>query len=774
MAQGYDARQTSRQTFAFAAPQGRQTRNDAAATPSIGRSGVTGGQATGGGNVVQSQNPVSGAGAGAQIPAFLETVLEPVIKAQQDKRVYEGMAAARQGQALKDIAERQPMLSSIFGPTDFQRGAQFFATQKAVSTWKAEQLGNMNTLRQLPPEELGTYLYEAAQSHMTGDTFADNAINAAIIEESATLLPRIAQARTEWQQTELTRGFRSHTTAAGSAYSAMVTSYTSQPELAEGETDTIGANRIDLETINAQKETFLSSFLPLDGMNPEAYKAGVTGTARAFLAEGNLWAFNAMNEGGSNSLLFSVMEPEEYATLQSAYKTAGAAAQARALMQIGPDYALYRTEVRLEQVSPDEVRERLNKFNVRIAALTGYDTPYFDAEEIIRQTEGRVDDLVTGIERDEQRAYSEYREGLNRTLDRQEKEQEDQLAISTIEQLMFTGDLQAANLNPKLGPQKVNMVVTAGIRSAPATVIPALILSHRNSSEVISGARDILRSQVAANIGAGYDSQSFQTAYNNWKTFDNQPGAHTARAAYYGEYDTLFSRMRTLMGNGTGMTGTLAYAQTFGEAGALAGTQQPAAAPTGEKADALRAAMVAIGPGFWQRQTGGRQTVSATNTIERLAFGGAYQRMQADPNLEPEAALRQEQAALVADDRLEIVGRDAWANPTRGTKMTILTGVPTDRLGSVWQSLVDEGLERVAAQGRPYTVWRSGQGPATRWIVAVTERNGGDAEAFEINVPMIASKDRTTEQADVRRRRPSAPAPVQRNSTRGAGDVNRR
>lgn len=771
MAQGYDARQSSRQTFAFAAPQGRQTRNDAAATPNIGRTGVTGGQATGGGNVVQSSNPVSGAGAGAQIPAFLESVLEPVIKAQQDKRVYEGYAAAANGEALTDIAERQPMLASIFGPTDFQRGAQFFATQEAVSTWKAEQLGNMNQLRQLPPEELGTYLYEAAQSHMTGDTFADNAINAAIIEESATLLPRIAQARTEWQQTELTRGFRSHTTAAGSAYGAMVTSYTSQPELAEGETDTLGANRIDLETINAQKETFLSSFLPLDGMTPEAYKAGVTGTARAFLAEGNLWAFNAMNEGGSNSLLFSVMEPEEYATLQSAYKAAGAAAQARALFQVGPEYDLFRTEVRLGQVSPEDVRERLNEFNVRIATLTGYDIPYFDGEAIMRQTEGRVDDLVSGIERDEARAYSEYREDYNRNLDNQEKAAEEQAKINGVTALATTGDLQAAKF--QYGESTVNMTMTAALRSDPTTTIPFLIMSHQNSSEIVSGARDVLQSQVAANIGAGYDSQSFQTAYTNWKTFDGKQGGHAARAAYYGQYDNMFARMTTLMANG-GVTGTLAYAQTFGEAGALAGTQQPATAPTGEVADSLKAAVVAVGPGFWQRQTGGRQTLAATNTIERLAFGGAYQRMQADPELPAEEALRMEQASLVADRRLEIVGRDAWANPTRGATMSDLTRVPSDRLGNVWQSLVDEGLERVAAQGRPYTVWRSGQGPATRWIVSVTPRNGGDAEAFEINAPMIISKDRTTEQADVRRRRPNAPAPVQRNSTRGAGDVNRR
>lgn len=773
MAKGFDTRQSTRGTFAFAPKQGRQTRNDVAASPSIGQSGNVGGVATGGGNVVMSQNPTLGGNAGANIPAFLDSVLEPVIKARQDERVRAGYAAATNGAALEDIAKQQPGLSTIFGPTDFQRGAQFFATQTAVNNWSTEQLENMATLRELPEEDLPRYLNEAAMSHMTGDVFADNAINAAILEKTATLIPVIAQARVEWQQTTLRRGAVANNIAAAGSYEALVRTYTTQPELAEGQTDPLAGQRVNEENVRLAKESFLSSFLPIDGMTPEAFAGSVEETARGLLAAGNLWAFNAMDEGGPNSLLFQTMDADGYATLKSAYNTAGKSAQARALMQVGPEYDLFRTKVQLGQIAPGDIRAGLEAFNTRITALSGYTEPFFDGEDMVKQTEDGVTDLIRRYEADETRAYNEYRDEVNRTADAAQRQQESEQQLAGVLAAATIGDLQAAGF--AYGTDKVNLAMTAAIRTDPATTIPMLIMSHRNSSYVVPGAKDILRSQITANIAAGYDGESFQTAYRNWKTFERDEAGLAARAAYYGEYDNHFARLETLLGNGTGMTGTLAYAQTFGEAGALAGTQQPAAAPRGDVKEKLEAAVTQIGPDFIARQLGHRQTTSATTTIGRLAIGGAYMRMQADPNLSEEQALRMEVSALQADNRLEIIGRDAWANPTRGQSMQELTQVPQDRIGRVWERLVDDGLDRIGAEGRPYTVWRSGTGTTTRWVVSVTPRNGGDAEAFQIDVPMIARQDRTTERQDIERRRPGGqPRGPYQDRPSGIGSVDRR
>lgn len=754
MATGYDNRQSIRQSFAFAPKPGAQTQNAAAATPTIGRSGLAGEMATGGNNVIMSQNPVSGAGAGAQIPEFINTLLEPHLKAQQERRVREGYAAAVNGASMDSINERQPGLSAIFGPTDFQRGAQFFNAQQAVNNWSTEQINNLPALAQLPPEDLPRVLNAAAEAHMTGDVFADNAINASILEQQATLIPRIAQARAEWEQRTLRTGARNAAISAGSAYGALVNSYTTQPDAPETGEDPLAGQRVDVANVVAQKTSFLSSFLPVDGMTREAHQGFVEESYQAFLAENNLWAFNAMAEGGANSLLFQTLGAEKYAQAQAAYRTAGARAVSQAMMTVGPEYDRFRTQVRLGQVSPEDVRAKLQEFNTRVASLTGYLEPAFDGEAIVTQVEGRVDDLVSGLERDEGRAYQEHRDVVNRAATEEAKQQQEQQETATALSLIAQGDIQAAKF--LLGESKVNILVTSAIRTDASTTIPFLISSHRNSSEVVSGARDILQSQVQANIGAGYDSESFQTAYRNWQTFNQVEGGGAARAAYYGNFDPMFLRMQTLMANGSGITGTLAYAQTFGEAGALAGSLQPAAAPSGERATKLEAAVTAIGPGFFQRNFGGqRQTLSATDTIFRLARGGASARMDADPNLSEEEALRQEVSALVADRRLEQVGNDAWANPTRGAPMADLTRVPSERLGAVWQELVDQGRDRVGARGRPYTVWRSGTGTATRWLVAITPRNGGDAEVFDINVGQITAWDTVRERRDVERRRES-------------------
>ena len=748
MATGYDNRETTRRSFAFAPQPARQVNTAANARPNIGRSGNVGSAATGGGNVIMSENPTAGSGAGAQIPAFLNAVLEPHIKAQQERRVREGMTAAMNGTALAEIEANQPGLSALFGPTDFQRGAQFFATQKAVSDWKTEQLASLSTLRELPPEDLPRYLNEAAMNHMTGDVYADNAINQAIIEESATLIPRIAQARAEWQQNTLRTGAIDNNLAAGAAYSALIQSYVTQPELSEGETDPLAGQRIDEAAIARQRETFLATFMPIAGMSEEAFKSSVLETAQGFLAEDNLWAYNALSEGGTDSILFQTLTPEQRASLDSAYTAAGRRAQSRALMQIGPEYDLFRARVRLgslaeDPIAPDEVRAQLDEFNVRIASLTGYDTPYFDAENMIRQTEEVTGGVVSDLERARTRRQAE-----------EDKAAEEQAVLDDIAAAASTGDFQAAIIEH--GEGKVNAWVTAAIRSDPATTIPMLIASHRNSGEVISGARNILQAQVAANIASGYDSASFQTAYSNWKAFSTEQSGAPARAAYYGAYDTMFARMGQLMSDG-GVTGTLAYAQTFGEAGALAGTQQAPTAPTGERREALIGALrQEVDPGFWQRTFGATQlSPTGQATIERLALGGASLRMDAE-GMDAKTAIQSEISSLRADNRVEIVGRDAWANPSRGPSMGTLTGVPTDRLGNVWQQLVNEGRARVGAENRPYTVWRSGEGTATRWIVSVTASQGKPSEVFQIDVPMISRADATRESEDVTMRREAA------------------
>jgi hypothetical protein len=649
------------------------------------------------------------------------------------------------GAALADIEARQPGLSAIFGPTDFQRGAQFFASQRAVSEWKTEQLENMSVLRELPEEDLPRYLNEAAMQHMTGDVYADNAINQAIIEESVTLIPRIAEARVEWQQNTLRQGAVANNLAAGQAYAALIQTYVSQPELAEGQEDPLAGQRINEATIAQQRETFLSTFMPLDGMTDEAFASSVEETARGFLAQDNLWAYNALTEGGTESILFQTLPPEKREALTTAYNAAGRRAQSRALMQIGPEYDLFRARVRLgslaeDPIAPNEVRGQLDAFNVRIAALTGYDTPFFDAENMIRQTEEVTGNVVQDLQTERTRAQAAA-----------DKEAEEAETLNDIMALANVGDLQAATLEH--GAAKVNTVITAAIRSDPATTIPILIRSHRNSGEVVQGARSILQAQVAANIASGYDSESFQAAYRNWQAFSQEPSGAPARAAYYGQYDTMFSRMRQLMSDG-GVTGTLAYAQTFGEAGALAGTQQPIAAPTGERREALVSALRGeVDPGFWQRTFGAtRLSPTGQSTIERLALGGASQRMDAE-GMDAKTAIQAEISALQADNRIEVVGRDAWANPTQGPSMQRLTGVPSDRLGAVWQQLVNEGLDRVDARGRPYSVWRSGEGTSTRWIVAVTASQGKPSEVFQLDVPMIARADTTREQAGVRARR---------------------
>lgn len=709
MATGYDNRETTRRSFAFNAGQARQTNVQANARPSIGRSGLAGNAATGGGNVIMSENPQSGQGAGANIPEFLNTVLEPHIKAQQERRMYEGYAAAAGGEALAEIAARQTGLSAIFGPTDFQRGAQFFATQRGVSEWKQEQVDSMDDLARLPPQDLGRWLSDSTDRHLTGDVFADNAIRAAIVEETSTLIPLITQRRVEFEQTALRTGAVDLAVAGGGAYAAMVEALYAQPPLVEGQEDPLAGTRIGPEAVEAERDILRSKWLPIEGMTPTAYSGFVEDTANAYLAGGNLRAFNVMLEGGNQSILYQTLGADKYNAIVSRGNTATEAALQDEAMRFIPELAELEANQIAGTLAPGQFYKRAAEINTLIGAAVGTEEPYFDANEILTGEGGVVRAIVARNDETRRRAQAQADAAASAAAAAAAAAELEATNQREANQLFIVGDIPAA-LAAGATQENINRAAYAAYQRND---IPALVKAARTSGTmgIFTAVQQSLQAPLSG-AAAGI-SEDFSRSYSTWQAIYNEgTSGPSVAASYFGQYHAGMLQYHNLVRGGR--PPEQAHQQVF-VVGAGRGRQPAVRVSTEIREAASRDADTALG----RNQLGSLMGISPrANAGSRRVVQGAIEqeaeriRANSDGALSPQEATRQAREVMISSGRLEVFGGYAWTNvPGSGRDVPLanyMPGATPDVIGRHLDTVLERRLKDKGLSTRNTNVLRLG------------------------------------------------------------------
>lgn len=395
MATGYDNRGGGRSSFAFepAAPtQSRQSQGGG-----FRGVGLRGGETSIAGGIAAASQFTPAGGSAGPLGGLLDELLSPMLERRKKEQFVKGMVDQMSAVAGEEIrVNSKNPINKIFGPSAYEEGAIAFSVQDAVNKWQVKTMADKDNLKRLPPDQLTKVVAGTFDSMMTGDSFTDAAVQAALIEAVPPVVGAIAKERYKWQQFEARRSWEEAADSNGEAFQQQMVSLASNSEASEDAG--IAAN--------AAFNNFKTSLARPEGMDDETWKESLMGFYRKAAQEGRGYAVSALKEQG----FLDILTDDERAKMEDAEARYADRAIGRAAMD--PETARAFSELQLRSkdgtVPLSELYSMAQNINRRIRDKTGFDVDLIDYKEIKGVTGDAVSAMIATKNRNED--YQRQRE----------------------------------------------------------------------------------------------------------------------------------------------------------------------------------------------------------------------------------------------------------------------------------------------------------------------------------------------------------------------------
>jgi hypothetical protein len=306
------------------------------------------------------------------LPEFLEEITAPNRKALEQQQMWDGFVAARSGKTMDEIADEQPWYSKLFGPTNYEIGAQNYNVLESVSVMEQDLITRMPDLRKLPPEALAQEFNRLAQGQMTGNMYADAVLQKTFMDRAGPLMDLHTKERVAWQQAELVKAQYASNSANSTSFNEMARRTALLGNKApgeEGEADKLVQSQLSL----------------LDGLSPSAYqtddsyKAAMTAFVRGAADRGEFYTLKFLNSRG----VLSALDPDDALQL-TAYVKQKQAQYKSEWLDTNPSAAEQMALVSLyasEGIGAKPTEAQIDQLNTAYAAATGSDDPLYSGTQ---------------------------------------------------------------------------------------------------------------------------------------------------------------------------------------------------------------------------------------------------------------------------------------------------------------------------------------------------------------------------------------------------------
>jgi hypothetical protein len=298
------------------------------------------------------------------LPEFLEEITAPNRKALEQQQMWDGFVAARSGQTMDEIADEQPWYSKLFGPTNYEIGAQNYNVLRSVSEMEQDLLRRMPELRKLPPEALAVEFNTLAQQQMTGNGYADAVLQKTFMDRAGPLMDLHTKERVAWQQSELVKTQYASNSANSTSFNKIMRRTALLGNKAPGE--------------QAETDKMIQSQLSLlDGLSPSAYqtddsyKAAMTAFVQGAADRGEFYTTKFLESRG----VLSALDPDDALQLSSYIKQKKAQFKSE-YIDSNPAVAEQMALVSLyasEGIGAKPTESQIDQLNAAYAAATGID-----------------------------------------------------------------------------------------------------------------------------------------------------------------------------------------------------------------------------------------------------------------------------------------------------------------------------------------------------------------------------------------------------------------
>jgi hypothetical protein len=677
MATGYDRRQPTRETFAFEPATPAQARPQLSGQSRGAQ--VVGGESQGG--VVAAGPQTDAAPVAAGLGQFVEEFMRPHVQRRQQEEFFKGFAEAQSGVAVEEIAKSHGGFSKVFGPTSYLQGAEFFTAKAKIDEWTTARYAELDTLKKMPPPEFAKLMARTSQEMLTGDPYANQAIQAGLIEASAPLMNAVSKARYSWQQGEAANAYtQSGDKAAGALQAAAV----AQAKLSDPSDE-------DGSAFVAQGQAFLGSLVKPEGMADETYKKSLYSLFKGSMQSGNFYAVKLMRQAGIDK----VFSEDELTKLEDAEHKYGN----RVLEQFTADdpefgklvmeYEQARGDIRAGAQgakTPMQMAQLVGRLNAHVRARTGIDRDVFDAKELRGEVRSLVDLSVSARQRAQDHVWQIEDREDRQQFEREEDERDDREAAASAGVAWSSGDWNAAFAG---GVERKHFEALA-LRDFRGGKLDGLARAFRVSHEVSNSVKSDILAGVEGSIDEQY-GKNFQTAHTRWQSmYRANPGM---TAAYYGEWH---EKMRTFDTLSRQLGPASAFTRAFGDSARYSAARlDPAVRKTADTA--IKDAVADRQPSWWNPWGGPTFNDNAVAVMqnvlrERVAMG--MQNSDTQPGVLANEAL----TAALADGSLQVAAGQAWRAAPGSKPFRNQIGLQQDEADDVFDTLVNDRLKRAGFQ----------------------------------------------------------------------------
>jgi hypothetical protein len=654
---GYDTRDAGTSSFAFQPAQPSNSNNQISSDAP--QAGVQGGDSSGG---VVRADPITYADGNDGIPEFLNSLVEPYVKAKQDEMFYKGMDAAANGKAISEIASSDSGISRIFGPSYYHQGAAMYDSSMAVSDFHTKLLQDPDLYKQDDAARTKA-ISDGGNALMTGDPIADHLIQTGLIAMRGPVVATLAKNHYDYAQKQ----------GALSASGAMDASGDTYRALAEANAAVSSPDDASHAAMQQGTANFIRSFQKPIGMSDESYQTTVLHAAENMRAKGNFFGYEAMKASGMLNP-GGVLTDDQIDKLDKGYDRD--ASQVLANVAFDPDVnkSLATMSMMLTTGgfhSPKEIFEAAQGINSQVAAKTGMtDKPIISADDVsAMQKEYATQGFAAYLRLQSRRWELEDRQATWAHEDEAEKAKAAQ-ALAAASGAVATGNVSTALAVGGVHSDDVNAVFQTQFNKGN---MAPLVQNFVNSKYVNDNVANQMQSAVASSIGAG-KTASFDRAHSQWQAMNTtNPGAATAYLGSYGAKMLAYDNF--LKGGELPLS---AYAQSFGKPDDGGRVDLP----TGVKqADAVKQVDSALrADDRWALGLAGNRTPLAASSLammrEVLMPKVAQFAKQSGVSMGEATAHVRDQ--MIASGELERSGPFAWTNPQGAVKMSSILGIPDD------------------------------------------------------------------------------------------------
>jgi hypothetical protein len=724
MTDGYDARQSGRQSFAFT-PQAPVQGSTAASAGSPQRIQVEGGESRGGNPTNQITEPAPQAG---ELGEYFGKLLEPYVQKKQDERFWSGVSAARSGIALDELDHSNKGINKIFGPSSFEEGAMMYAATTAINQWSVDMDADMDNLKRMSREDAAKVVAAKSNEMLTGHPGADQIIQKGIFQASGPMLTTIAKEQYAFGQ-QRAKAAVSQSWATGA--DALQATVVRQLALSDPSDPSHSAQAEAMRN-------FAQSMVKPHGMDDDSYRDSLVGFMRNAAQNGNGYAITAMKQAG----VMDVLDDEERTKLEDSVLRYGNKAIGEAALELGPRIVnLHRDELWGKHSALSAMAE-VASINAEAKRRTGFDIDLIDAKEAVGEGKNVMSALRAAYVKQEDHKW----EMEDKARERKWKLDDDAAEIAG----------KAAQIKAMWGGGNIKLSVAMGIGSQSNYDGLAYKdyangdLSHitrafKTDGWVSSLVADNFKANIQSSIGLQYNPD-FEIGYKRFQAFNKASKAMAM--AYLGNLYTPLLNYDRLVSGGRGTTPTMAFAQAFSNPAQYSSMALPEGATTsaakaikdhvaGKQATTLFG--VQLNP--FSRANLNKSGEQAMQN----AFGRQLAVMSANSDVPPEDLIPQLEGAAIANGTFERYGQLAWTNAQGSDNLGQRLHLMQDEADEIIPAVIDLWLKKsgnkAGAGGNSYDIRRFKDARGNMVLAVRPEDDDADGYQSPVLIPFSAFKD---------------------------------